>query len=138
MNILVMGAGAVGAYFGARLRASGEDVVLCARGENLRAIRERGLDITSVRGDFRIEVPATDQPRDFAPYDLILFCVKAYDTAAAAEAVSGCLKPGGAILKLRTASRTRQRSPGSSAARRSWVGTRAWESRWSRRAKSFI
>jgi len=43
MKILVMGAGAVGAYFGARMRASGEDVVLCARGENLRAIREHGL-----------------------------------------------------------------------------------------------
>ena len=60
MKILVMGAGAVGAYFGARLRASGEDVVLCARGESLRAIREHGLDITSIRGDLRIEVTATD------------------------------------------------------------------------------
>jgi len=100
MKILVMGAGAVGTYFGARLRAAGEDVVLCARGENLRAIREHGLDITSIRGDLRIEVPATDTPRDFAPYDLILFCVKAYDTDAAADAISGCLKPGGAILTL--------------------------------------
>jgi 2-dehydropantoate 2-reductase len=100
MKILVMGAGAVGAYFGARLRASGEDVVLCARGENLRAIREHGLDLTSIRGDLRIEVTATDTPRDFAPYDLILFCVKAYDTDAAAQAISGCLKPGGAILTL--------------------------------------
>src|SRR5579862_473666 len=100
MKILVMGAGAVGAYFGARLRASGEDVVLCARGENLRAIREHGLDITSIRGDLRIAVDATDAPRDFAPYDLILFCVKAYDTAAAADAISGCLQPGGAILTL--------------------------------------
>lgn len=100
MKILVMGAGAVGGYFGARLRASGEDVVLCARGENLRAIREHGLDITSIRGDLRIEVVATDKPRDFAPYDLILFCVKTYDTDAAADAVSGCLKPGGAILTV--------------------------------------
>ncbi len=100
MKILVMGAGAVGAYFGARMRAAGEDVVLCARGENLRAIRERGLDITSIRGDMRIEVTATDTPRDFAPYDLILFCVKAYDTDAAAQAISGCLRPGGAILTL--------------------------------------
>src|SRR5271155_2186976 len=100
MKILVMGAGAVGAYFGARMRAAGEDVVLCARGENLRAIRERGLDITSIRGDLRIEVPATDTPRDFAPYDLILFCVKEYDTDAAARAIEGCLKPGGAILTL--------------------------------------
>jgi 2-dehydropantoate 2-reductase len=100
MKILVMGAGAVGAYFGARMRAAGEDVVLCARGENLRAIREHGLDITSIRGDLRIEVTATDTPRDFAPYDLILFCVKAYDTDAAAQAISGCLKPTGAILTL--------------------------------------
>lgn len=95
-----MGAGAVGAYFGARMRASGEDVVLCARDENLRTIREHGLDITSIRGDLKIDVAATDTPRDFAPYDLILFCVKAYDTDAAAQAISGCLKPGGAILTL--------------------------------------
>ena len=100
MKVLVMGAGAVGAYFGARMRASGEDVVLCARGENLRAIREGGLDITSIRGDLRIDVTATDKPRDFAPYDLILFCVKAYDTEAAAQSISGCLNPGGAILTL--------------------------------------
>jgi 2-dehydropantoate 2-reductase len=100
MKILVMGAGAVGAYFGARMRAAGEDVVLCARGENLRAIRERGLDITSIRGDLRIDVTATDAPRDFAPYDLILFCVKAYDTDPAAQSISGCLNPGGAILTL--------------------------------------
>lgn len=95
-----MGAGAVGAYFGARLRASGEDVVLCARGENLRAIREHGIDLTSIRGDLRIEVTATDTPREFARYDLILFCVKAYDTDAAAQAISECLRPGGAILTL--------------------------------------
>lgn len=100
MKILVMGAGAVGAYFGARLRAAGEDVVLCARGDHLRAIRERGLDLTSIRGDLKIEISATDTPRDFAPYDLILFCVKAYDTDAAARAIEGCLKPGGAILTI--------------------------------------
>jgi 2-dehydropantoate 2-reductase len=100
MKILVMGAGAVGAYFGARLRAAGEDVVLCARGEHLRAIREHGLDIASIRGDLKIEITATDTPRDCAPYDLILFCVKAYDTDAAARAIEGCLKPGGAILTI--------------------------------------
>jgi 2-dehydropantoate 2-reductase len=100
MKILVMGAGAVGSYFGARLRASGEDVVLCARGDHLRALREHGLDLKSIRGDLRIDVTATDTPRDFAPYDLILFCVKAYDTEAAAREISGCLAPGAAILTL--------------------------------------
>ena len=100
MKILVMGAGAVGSYFGARLRAAGEDVVLCARGKHLVAIRERGLDITSIRGDLTIPVTATDTPSEFAPYDLILFCVKGYDTDAAAKLIRGCLKPGGAILTI--------------------------------------
>ncbi len=100
MKILVMGAGAVGSYFGARLRAAGEDVVLCARGEHLRAIRERGLEIASIRGDLKVEIASTDTPRDSAPYDLILFCVKAYDTNAAARSIEGCLKAGGAILTI--------------------------------------
>jgi 2-dehydropantoate 2-reductase len=100
MKILIMGAGAVGAYFGARLSAAGEEVVFCARGDNLRAIRERGLQIESIRGNVSIRPAATGDPREFAPYDLILFCVKAYDTDAAAHAIAGCLAPGGAVLTL--------------------------------------
>ncbi|HKN01462.1 MAG TPA: ketopantoate reductase family protein [Candidatus Binataceae bacterium] len=100
MKILVMGAGAVGSYFGARLRAAGEDVVLCVRGEHLRAVRERGLEVKSIRGDVSVTISATDEPREFAPYDLIIFCVKAYDTDVAAAAIRGSLKPGGAILTL--------------------------------------
>jgi len=100
MNILVMGAGAVGAYFGARLQQAGEQMVFCARGEHLRALKDHGLKFTSYHGDFSIALTATDGPRDFAPYDLILFCVKSYDTAAAARTLEGCLNPGGAILTL--------------------------------------
>ncbi len=101
MKILVMGAGAVGGYFGARLQQAGEDVVFCARGENLRVLREHGLSVVSFRGDLRLaSVTATDRPLEHAPYDLVLFCVKAYDTDAAAHQIEGCLKPGGAILTL--------------------------------------
>jgi 2-dehydropantoate 2-reductase len=101
MKILVMGAGAVGAYFGARLAAAGEDVALCARGKYLEAFRTRGIALKSIRGDLRLEtIRATNDPREFAPYDLILFCVKAYDTPEAARAIEGCLAPGGAILTL--------------------------------------
>ena len=100
MKILVMGAGAVGAYFGARLQQAGEQMVFCARGEHLRALKDHGLKFSSYQGDFSIAVTATDDPRDFAPYDLILFCVKSYDTAAAARTLEGCLNPGGAILTL--------------------------------------
>jgi 2-dehydropantoate 2-reductase len=100
MKILVMGSGAVGAYYGARLQQAGEQVVFCARGDHLRALKYTGLEFTSYQGNFSIAVTATADPRDFAPYDLILFCVKSYDTAAAARTLDGCLNPGGAILTV--------------------------------------
>lgn len=100
MKILVMGTGAVGGYFGARLQQSGEQVVFCARGENLRALKQRGLEIESYQGDLRLEVAATDQPASLGPYDLVLFCVKTYDTEPAARALDGSLAPGGAVLTL--------------------------------------
>ena len=53
-------AGAVGAFYGAKLQQAGEDVVLCVRGENLRAMRERGLEVKSYKGDFKLAVKATD------------------------------------------------------------------------------
>ena len=100
MKILVMGAGAVGAYFGARLQQAGEQVVFCARGDHLRALKDHGLTFISYQGDFSIAVAATADPREFAPYDLILFCVKSYDTAAAAHLLEGCLNSGGTILTV--------------------------------------
>ena len=100
MKILVMGAGAIGAYFGARLQQAGEQVIFCARGNNLQALKAQGFEFKSYQGDFSVAVTATGDPRDFAPYDLILFCVKSYDTAAAASTLEGCLNPGGVILTL--------------------------------------
>ncbi|HXN85766.1 MAG TPA: ketopantoate reductase family protein [Candidatus Binataceae bacterium] len=100
MKILVMGTGAIGAYFGARLQEVGEDVTFCARGKNLLALNERGLQIQSFRGDFQAPVRAIENPREAAPYALILFCVKVYDTDAATESLKECLAPGGAILTL--------------------------------------
>jgi len=100
MKILVMGAGAVGAYFGARLMQAGEEVYFCARGENLAALRERGLELRSFKGDATLAVRATDRPGEFAPYDLILFCVKSYDTIPAARSLAGCLAPDGVIMTL--------------------------------------
>lgn len=100
MKILVMGAGAVGAYYGARLQQAGEDVVLCARGDNLRVMRERGLEVKSYKGDFKLAVKATDRPADFAPYDLVLFAVKSYDTEPSARQLAGCLAPGGILMTI--------------------------------------
>jgi 2-dehydropantoate 2-reductase len=100
MKILVMGAGAVGAFYGARLQQAGEEVVLCARGENLAAMRERGLEVKSYKGDLKLAVKATARPADFAPYDLVLFAVKSYDTEASAQQLVGCLAPDGIIMTI--------------------------------------
>ena len=86
MKIAVMGTGGVGGYFGGRLAASGQDVTFIARGDHLRAIRERGLLVRSHRGDFRVApAQATDDPAAVGPVDAVMFCVKMWDTEAAAE-----------------------------------------------------
>ena len=100
MKILIMGAGAVGLFYGARLQRAGDDVYYCARGENLRVLRERGLEVKSFQGDFNLQVKATGDPREFAPYELILFCVKSYDTIATARLLDGCLAEGGAVMTI--------------------------------------
>jgi 2-dehydropantoate 2-reductase len=100
MKILVMGAGGIGAYYGAKLKLAGEDVYFCARGKHLAAIKSRGLVMRSGKEEMALAIPAADQPLEFAPYDLILFCVKSYDTIAAAQQLKGTLAPGGVIMTL--------------------------------------
>src|SRR5262249_60603119 len=84
MRIAVYGTGGVGGYFGGRLAQAGADVHFIARGAHLRALRERGLRVRSVKGDFEVQAPATDDPADIGACDFVLFCVKACDTDAAA------------------------------------------------------
>ena len=69
MKILVMGAGTIGAYYGARLQQAGRRGGIPGAAK-LRAMRERGLAIKSIEGDFTLpRVTATDDPAQFAPYD---------------------------------------------------------------------
>jgi 2-dehydropantoate 2-reductase len=100
MKILVMGSGAIGAFYGAWLQRAGDEVYFCARGEHLRALNERGLEVKSISGDFHLAVRASSDPRELAPYELILFCVKSQDTLSAAKQLIGCLAEGGAVLTL--------------------------------------
>ena len=100
MKILIMGAGAVGAYYGAQLQRAGEEVVFCARGDNLRAMRENGLEIKSFNGDLKLAVDSTGDPQEFAPYGLIMFAVKSYDTELAARQLAGCLTKDGVLMTI--------------------------------------
>lgn len=101
MRIAVMGTGAVGGYFGAKLAAAGHDLVFIARQRNLAALRRDGLRITSPTGDLHVRSGLfTDSPADAGTVDLVLFCVKSYDTARAAAALAPMISKQTAILSL--------------------------------------
>jgi 2-dehydropantoate 2-reductase len=101
MRIAVMGAGGMGGYFGALLARAGEEVTLIARGAHLEAIRTSGLTLKSrLAGDFTLRVKATDDPGEVGPVELVLFCVKAYDTATAAEQIHPMVGPDTMVLSI--------------------------------------
>lgn len=100
MKIAVMGAGAIGSYFGGLLARSGEDVWFVARGPHLKAMREKGLRIESPYGDFSIPVQATDDPAEVGPVDLVLFTVKSFDTESAARQMLPMMGPQAVVLSL--------------------------------------
>jgi 2-dehydropantoate 2-reductase len=88
MRIAVFGTGGVGGYFGGRLAQAGEDVTFIARGEHLQAIREHGLRVDSVKGDFVIQpTQATDNPAQVGLVDVVLVGVKAWQVPEAAQAM---------------------------------------------------
>jgi 2-dehydropantoate 2-reductase len=100
-KILVMGTGAVGGFFGARLARAGHEVVFVARGDNLVALRERGLRIQSFEGDFEIRlVNVVEEPAGAPRCDVVLVGVKSYDTEAAAAALAPVVDAGTIVVSL--------------------------------------
>ena len=93
MKFAILGSGAVGGYYGAKLVRAGHDVTFVARGAHLDAIRARGLEIRSaVLGDFTVRAKAEQDAAHVGPVDVVLFAVKAYDNPSAlslAEAYAG-------------------------------------------------
>jgi 2-dehydropantoate 2-reductase len=84
MRIAILGSGAVGGYYGARLARAGHDVTFIARGAHLAAIRARGLEVRSpALGDFVARGRAEDDTSKVGPVDLVLFAVKTYDNPTA-------------------------------------------------------
>jgi 2-dehydropantoate 2-reductase len=101
MKILVMGAGAVGCFYGGALARAGHAVTFIARGDNLRALRGTGLTVKSVHGDFHLaSVHASDRVDECDQCDLILVCVKSYDTAQAAESLRPAVGSDTILLSL--------------------------------------
>jgi 2-dehydropantoate 2-reductase len=101
MKIAIMGTGGMGGYLGGRLAHAGRDVTFIARGRQLEAIRQHGLQVKSAPGNFLVQpARATDDPAEVGPVDLILFCVKTYEVAPAAEAIRPMVGPQTAIIPV--------------------------------------
>ena len=101
MRIAVLGSGAVGGYYGAKLARAGHDVTFIARGAHLEAIRARGLEIRSpMLGDFVVRAAAESDTQRVGPVDLVLVAVKAYDNDSALPLLTPMLGPSTVVLTL--------------------------------------
>ena len=94
MRILVVGAGAIGGYFGGRLLEAGADVTFLVRARRAAQLADTGLIIRSPRGDLDLPAPPTIQSETLRqPYDLILLSCKAYDLDGAIQDMIKVKKP---------------------------------------------
>lgn len=101
MKTLIMGAGAVGGYFGAKLAKAGDTVYLVARGAHLDAIQRFGLRVTGTIGDYVAHLPADSDPAAFGiTPDLILMGVKSMDTPGAIGQLTPVMGPNTQILAI--------------------------------------
>jgi 2-dehydropantoate 2-reductase len=100
MKVAVIGAGAVGGYYGARLARAGHDVTLIARGANLEAIRANGFRVRSAAGELAAQVRAESDPSRVGPVDLVVFAVKTYSNPGAFPLLPPLVGPGTAVLSL--------------------------------------
>jgi 2-dehydropantoate 2-reductase len=101
MRFAIVGSGGLGCLFGGVLARAGADVTLIARGANLEALRERGLDVQLLNGErFHVDVRATDNPAEVGPVDAILFCVKTYDVEPAARQSLPLIGPDTLVLPV--------------------------------------
>jgi 2-dehydropantoate 2-reductase len=101
MRFSVLGSGAVGGYYGAKLSRAGHDVTLVARGAHLAAIREHGLLVRSPSlGDFTVKARAEDDTSKIGPVDVVIVAVKAYDNAQAFPLIAPMLGPESSVLTL--------------------------------------
>src|SRR5262245_41344283 len=97
-----MGAGGVGGYFGARLIKGGvADVTFIARGSHLKAMSEHGLTVDSAHEPIHLpKVDVTDDPSRIGKVDLVMFCVKLWDSEAAARSLLPVMVPETGVISF--------------------------------------
>jgi len=101
MRYLILGAGALGGFFGGRMLEAGLDTTFLVRERRATALAKRGLRVTSPKGDIHIDKPPLVQADGLkAAYDTIILSCKAYDLDSAMEAIAPAVGAGTAIIPL--------------------------------------
>ena len=101
MRFAILGSGAVGGYYGAKLARAGNDVTFVARGAHLAAIREHGLQIRSpMLGDFVVRAAAEEDTARVGAVDVVVVAVKAYDNETALPRLRPMMRESTAVLTL--------------------------------------
>lgn len=99
-RIAIVGAGAVGAYFGARLAQAGAPVVMIGRKSFVEAVEQHGLIIEAQRGSLTLRVPVSTELSACTKAQLVLFCVKTVDTVSTARALQPYLSSDTVLLTM--------------------------------------
>ena len=101
MRIAIMGSGGLGGYFGARLVQGGAaEVHFVARGKHLEAMRRDGLRVEGPEPIHAKALHATDNPAEIGVADVVMLCVKLWDTQQAIEQIRPMVGPGTAIISF--------------------------------------
>ena len=100
MNIVIIGAGGVGGYFGGKLAQAGHNTTFITRGQTLETIKQNGLKVKSILGDFHVYPYATDNYDLVKKADLILLCVKSWQIEDIAQKIKPLLPSHCTVLPL--------------------------------------
>ncbi len=100
MNIVVIGAGGIGGYFGGRIAKAGYNVTFIARGKHLKAIKSKGLQVKSTKGDFIVYPKVTDNINDIKNPDLIILGVKSWQVEEVAKQIKPIVTDSTMVLPL--------------------------------------
>lgn len=106
MRIGIIGIGGVGGYFGGKLAREYENskehqIIFIARGEHLKAIQKKGLQLLTREGDYLVRPEiATDKPEDAGIFDLVFFCTKSYSLESSAKIFSACISKNTVAMPL--------------------------------------
>ena len=98
MKIAIVGAGAIGAFLGAKLALAGEDVYLIARGPHLKAMQANGVRVRSPEGNFEAHPTATHDYESIGPVEYVFLTVKAHSLTAIAPSLVPLLGPDTAVV----------------------------------------